>query len=82
MRALPTGLAGATLLFLSACGAREDLRPAAGHAMPPQPAQAPKPQTSADLLELPPIARPERVDEPLRRSEARQDDRFDLPPPR
>jgi hypothetical protein len=70
------------LLLLCACGAREDLRPAAGQALPPQPAQAAKPQTTADLLELPPIARPERVDEPLRRSEAREDDRFDLPPSR
>jgi len=58
------------------------LRPAAGQALPPQPAHAAKPQTTADLLELPPIARPERVDEPLRRSEAREEDRFDLPPSR
>ena len=79
-KALPTGVAA--LLLLSACGAREDLRPAAGQALPPQPAQAAEPQTTADLLELPPIARPKRVDEPLRRSEAREDDRFDLPPSR
>jgi hypothetical protein len=75
-------LTGVTVLLLSACGAREDLRPAAGQALPPQPAQAAQPQTTADLLELPPIARPKRVDEPLRRSEAREDDRFDLPPSR
>ena len=68
------------ILLLAACGEREDLRPAAGQALPPQPAQAAKPQTTADLLELPPIARPERVDEPLKRSEERKDDRFDLPP--
>jgi len=36
--------------------------------------------TPEDLLEIPPIARPERVDEPLKRSEPREDDRFDLPP--
>jgi hypothetical protein len=33
------------------------------------------------LLTPPPIARPERVDELLRRSEEREEDRFDLPPP-
>ena len=70
----------AALLVLAGCGQREDLRPAAGQSLPPQPAHAAKPQTTADLLMLPPIARPERVDEPLRRSEAREDDRFDLPP--
>ncbi len=81
MNALPT-LAIAALLLLTACGQREDLRPVAGQSLPPQPAQAARPQTTADLLELPPIARPERVDEPLRRSEEREDDRFDLPPSR
>ena len=70
------------IVLLSACGAREDLRRSAGQSLPPQPAHAPKPQTTADLLELPPIARPERVDEPLSRSEEREDDRFDLPPTR
>ena len=72
--------AAAALLLLAACGKREDLRPAAGQALPPQPAHSAKPQTTADLLALPPIARPERVDEPLKRSEEREDDRFDLPP--
>ena len=70
------------LLLLCACGARQDLRPAAGQSLPPQPAQALKPQTTADLLELPTMARPDRVDEPLSRSEERDDDRFDLPPTR
>lgn len=74
--------ATAAILFLCGCGAREDLRPAAGQSLPPQPAQAGQPQTTADLLELPTIARPERVDEPLSRSEEREDDRFDLPPTR
>jgi hypothetical protein len=32
------------------------------------------------MLTPPPIARPERVDELLRRSEERRDDRFSLPP--
>ncbi|HWH18728.1 MAG TPA: hypothetical protein VNT77_10415 [Allosphingosinicella sp.] len=71
----------AMLALLAACGAREPLQPAPGQSLPPQPAMASQPQTSAELLEVPPIARPERVDEPLRRSEEREEDRFDLPPP-
>lgn len=73
-------IAALALLLLPACGARGDLEPVAGQSMPPQPAHASEPQTTADLLELPPIARPDRVDEPLSRSEEREDDRFDLPP--
>ena len=38
------------------------------------------PLTTEQMLTPPPIARPERVDELLRRSEERQEDRFDLPP--
>jgi len=72
--------AAAAILLLTACGDRGELRPAAGRPLPPQPAHAAKAQTTADLLALPPIARPERVDEPLKRSEEREDDRFDLPP--
>ena len=74
--------ATAALFLLCACGAREDLRPAVGQSLPPQPAHAAQPQTTADLLAIPPIARPERVDEPLSRSEEREDDRFDHPPTR
>jgi hypothetical protein len=33
------------------------------------------------LLEIPDVARPKRVDELMRRSEPREPDRFDLPPP-
>ena len=68
------------LLALGACGAREPLRPKAGDAMPVAPAMASRAPTTEELLTPPPIARPQRVDEPLRRSEEREDDRFDLPP--
>jgi predicted small lipoprotein YifL len=71
----------AALFLLAACGSREPLQPAPGQPLPPQPAMAAKPLTTTELLDVPPIARPERVDEPLKRSEAREDDRFDLPPP-
>ncbi len=66
--------------LLSACGMREPLAPAPGQAMPPAPAMANRPLTTDELLASPPIARPDRVDELLRRSEERADDRFDLPP--
>ena len=65
---------------LAACGNRVALEPAAGQSLPPTPAMAEAPPTPEELLTPPPIARPERQDETLRRSEEREDDRFDLPP--
>jgi len=67
--------------LLTGCGSREDLRPAAGEPAPVAPAGAVAPPTPADLLEPSAQARPERSGEPLRRSEERQSDPFDLPPP-
>ena len=67
-------------LTLAGCGLREPLQPAPGESMPPAPAMASRPMTTDELLEPPPEARPGRVDELLRRSEERQDDRFELPP--
>jgi predicted small lipoprotein YifL len=67
-------------LTLAACGLREPLQPAPGQTMPPAPALASRPMTTDELLEPPPIARPGRVDELLRRSEERENDRYDLPP--
>jgi hypothetical protein len=49
--------------------------------MPVAAAAASTAPTAAELLEAPPIARPERVNELLKRSEERREDRFDLPPP-
>ena len=75
---------GVALLVLAAslagCGMREPLRPVEGQAMPPAPAMASRAMTTDELLEPPPVARPGRVDELLRRSEEREDDRFNLPP--
>lgn len=68
-------------LALAACGRREPLRPLAGESMPVAPAMASTEPTTDDLLAPTPEQRPERVDELLRRSEERQDDPFDLPPP-
>lgn len=71
----------AILLLAAGCGGREPLRPAAGESMPVAPAMASEQPTTDDLLTPSPMQRPERVDELLRRSEERKEDRFDLPPP-
>ncbi len=77
---MKTLAATALLMLLAACGAREPLRPAAGESMPVAPLMAASAPTTEELLTPPTMARPDRVDEPLRRSEERRDDRFDLPP--
>ncbi|HEX8641951.1 MAG TPA: hypothetical protein VF704_12465 [Allosphingosinicella sp.] len=68
-------------LTLAGCGLREPLRPPPGGSVAPAPAMAQRAPTTEEMLTPPPIARPERVDELLRRSEEREDDRFELPPP-
>ncbi len=73
-------LALASSLALAACGGREPLRPAAGEQLPIAPQQSAQAPTTDELLTPPPTLRPDRSDEVLRRSEERQDDRFDLPP--
>ena len=70
----------AAFLMLGACGSREALRPAPGQPLPVAPAMAARAPTTEEMLTPPPIARPERAGEPLRRSQTREDDRFDLPP--
>ncbi len=68
-------------LLAAGCGLREPLRPAPGESLPMAPLAARETPTPDQLLAQPTIARPVRVDELLRRSEPREDDRFDLPPP-
>jgi hypothetical protein len=80
MKRLVLLLAPVAVLTLGGCGLREPLSPAPGSHMPPAPAMAPRPLTTDELLAPPVQARPGRVDELLRRSEEREDDRFDLPP--
>jgi predicted small lipoprotein YifL len=77
MRALVSLLA---LALLAACGSKEPLQPRAGQGMPAKPALAVRAPTTDELLTPPPIARPARQDDGLRRSEEREDDSFDLPP--
>ncbi|QPQ54637.1 hypothetical protein IC614_09915 [Allosphingosinicella flava] len=67
-------------LLLAACGQREALRPAPGESLPPAPLGAAEPPSPSELLEQPTIARPQRTEEALTRSEERETDRFDLPP--
>lgn len=73
-------LTGATLI-LAACGNRGALQPAKGEALPPAIYGEAKAPTGEELLIPSTQAMPERSDELLRRSEERQDDAFDLPPP-
>lgn len=75
-------LAVVALLGLAACGKQGVLRPVPPNTLPPQPADAVRPITPADMLKLPPQAIPDRVDDPLSRAQDRPDDRFNLPPPR
>ncbi len=69
------------VLALAACGQKTDLEPAAGQPLPPAASGAEARPTADELLELPPQAAPERNVELRRRSEVREDDPFDLPPP-
>jgi hypothetical protein len=66
---------------IAACGRVADLKPATGHALPVKPLMARTTPTAKDLLTPPTYARPDRVDELIKRSEARPADPFDLPPP-
>ena len=73
-------LAGATLV-LAACGNRGALEPAKGETLPPPVYGEMETPSGEDLLVPSSQAMPERSDELLRRSEERQGDEFDLPPP-
>ena len=69
------------LLVLAGCGQKNDLEPGPGQTLPVTPYGAEARPTADDLLTLPPQAAPERNVELRRRSEVREDDPFDLPPP-
>ena len=67
--------------MLAGCGKVAELQPEPGQSLPVRPALASATPTAEDLLTPPTYARPERIDELMKRSEPRQADRFDLPPP-
>ncbi len=67
-------------LALAACGGRVALTPKAGNTLPVKPETANAVPTPQQMLTPDIQARPARSDEQLKRSEERQDDKFDLPP--
>lgn len=68
-------------ILLAACGRVAPLEPPPGQSLPVKPAMASRTPDAEALLTPPPYARPERVDELMKRSQPRRADRFDLPPP-
>ena len=71
----------ALAVLLASCGSVSDLEPQAGKSLPQKPALASRTPTADELLELPPYAAPNRVDEINTRGAVRKPDRFNLPPP-
>ena len=71
----------AAVMLLCSCGRQVDLKPAAGEPLPVKPLMARTTPTPNDLLAIPTYAKPDRVDELMKRSEPRKQDPFDLPPP-
>ena len=68
-------------LALSACGKQGDLTPVPPRTPPAKPAAALTAPTPEEMLRLPPQSQPNRVDDPVSRSQVRPDDPFNLPPP-
>jgi hypothetical protein len=69
------------LVAMAGCGRVADLKPGAGKSLPVKPLMARTTPTPQQLLTAPPYARPDRVDELVKRSQPRPADPFDLPPP-
>jgi hypothetical protein len=69
------------LALITGCGNRGDLEPAAGQKLPQAPYGSATPAGPADLMTPDSQAVPIRSDELLRRSEKRDDDGFEIPPP-
>lgn len=67
-------------LSLSACGSRKSLKATPGMDPTPVAHGADKPATPDEMLDTGPQTRPDRSAEPLKRSQERPDDPFDLPP--
>lgn len=70
----------AAILLLAGCGDRQALTPLAGHGLPRKPETAATRPTVDQLLATTAQQKPGRSDELLVRSQARRDDKFDLPP--
>src|SRR6476660_8183595 len=74
-------IAFAAVLVAGGCGRQVDLKPAPGQPLPVKPLMARTTPTPNELLQIPTWAKPDRVDELMKRSEPRKQDPFDLPPP-
>ena len=73
-------LALVAITLVSGCGHQTDLKPAAGQSLPLRPLMARSTPTPEQLLTIPAYAKPDRVDELMKRSEPRPQDPFDLTP--
>jgi hypothetical protein len=71
----------AAVALLGGCGRVVDLKPAPGQPLPVKPLMARTTPTPQELLTIPSYAKPDRVDELVKRSEPRPQDPFNLPPP-
>lgn len=71
----------AATVLLGACGGKKDLKPVAGQPAAVIPVGATRAPTTEELTTPDAQARPARSDELLKRSEQRETDDFDLPPP-
>ena len=71
----------AATALLGACGSKEDLKPAAGQPAAAIPVGAKRAPTTEELTTPDAQAKPARSDELLKRSQEREPDDFDLPPP-
>lgn len=78
---LSRAITSLTILALAACGRVGDLEPAPGKSLPVKPLMARTTPDAEALLTPPPYARPNRVDELVKKSEPRRADPFDLAPP-
>jgi hypothetical protein len=70
-----------SMLLVSACGSKVALQPKVGKSLPVKPQTASAVPTPDQLITPDVQSRPKRSDEQLRKSQERQDDKFDLPPP-
>ena len=74
-------IAVAAALAIGGCGRVTELKPAPGESLPVKPLLARATPTPRELLTIPTYAKPDRVDELMKRSEPRPQDQFNLPPP-
>ncbi len=74
-------IVAAASVLIAGCGRQVDLQPAPGQSHPVKPLMAKTTPTPAQLLAIPTYAKPNRVDELVKKSEPRPQDPFDLPPP-